>query len=163
MADEIGTYYFRAENETDTGKLAAKLAECLEPGAVVALDGDLGAGKTRFSQALAREVGVAELVSSPTFTLIKEYRGADWPFYHMDMYRLELEEAGELGLEEYFYGEGVTVVEWASRIGELLPARRLDIFIEHLGGSERLFRIKPWGTPYMEWCGQLLQTGEVTV
>ncbi len=163
MAGEVGMYYFRAENESDTGKLAAMLAERVEPGAMIALDGDLGAGKTRFSQALAREIGVAEVVSSPTFTLIKEYRGAQWPFYHMDMYRLRLEEAGELGLEEYFYGEGVTVVEWASRIGELLPARRLDMYIEHLGGSERLFRIEPLGSPYTEWCRELLLTGEVGV
>lgn len=163
MGDEVGTYYFRAENESDTGKLASRLAEWVEPGAVIALDGDLGAGKTRFSQALAKEIGVVEVVSSPTFTLIKEYRGAQWPFYHMDMYRLRLEEAEELGLEEYFYGEGVTVIEWASRIDELLPARRLGMYIEHLGGSVRLFRIEPLGLPYTQWCRDLLQTGEVTV
>ena len=162
MSEEAMICYFRSQNEEDTARLASMLAQWLESGTVIALDGDLGAGKTRFSQALAQWIGVAEVVSSPTFTLIKEYQGAIWPFYHMDMYRLRLEEAEELGLDEYLYGDGITVIEWASRIGELLPAHRLDIYIEHSGGSERLFRIEPHGPVYLEWCRNLLQMGEVT-
>ncbi|MBJ8193242.1 tRNA (adenosine(37)-N6)-threonylcarbamoyltransferase complex ATPase subunit type 1 TsaE, partial [Bacillus cereus] len=89
----------------------ARLADWIQPGTVIALDGDLGAGKTRFSQALARAIGVPDVVNSPTFTIIKEYEGTTLPFYHMDVYRLSIEEADELGLDDYFFGQGLTVVE----------------------------------------------------
>jgi tRNA threonylcarbamoyladenosine biosynthesis protein TsaE len=152
-------FTFRSASEADTEQLAKRLANWIEPGAVIALDGDLGAGKTRFSQALARAIGVKDVVNSPTFTIIKEYEGAQLPFYHMDVYRISMEEADELGLDEYFYGEGLTVVEWSSLITELLPPAHLHIYIEYAGETERLFHCKAQGMPYASWCEKLNENG----
>lgn len=154
-------YRFTADNESDTDRLAAALAESLRPGAVLALDGDLGAGKTRFSQALARSLGVTATVNSPTFTIIKEYEGGRLPFYHMDVYRIRLEEAEELGLEEYFEGRGVSVVEWASRIEPLLPPERLDVYIGDRGDTRREFELRPHGENYAAWCGAMKESGQL--
>src|SRR5690606_20910218 len=104
---------WRAGGAEDTARLAALLASWAGPGTVIALDGDLGAGKTFFSQSFAKAIGVPGVVNSPTFTIIKEYEGETMPFYHMDVYRLSQAEADELGLDDYFFGSGVTLVEWA--------------------------------------------------
>ena len=90
------TFKFHSLQEEDTDKLGTLLSTYLQPGTVLTLDGDLGAGKTRFSQGFARAMGISEHVNSPTFTIIKEYEGAHLPFYHMDMYRISQEEAGLL-------------------------------------------------------------------
>ncbi|WP_433945660.1 tRNA (adenosine(37)-N6)-threonylcarbamoyltransferase complex ATPase subunit type 1 TsaE [Paenibacillus sp. SN-8-1] len=140
----------KANDLADTEKLAAFLAAQAEPGTVIALDGDLGAGKTAFSQLFAKHLKVEQQVNSPTFTLIKEYEGR-LPFYHMDVYRLSLEEADELGLEEYFEGQGATLVEWASLIEELLPSAYLHIYIEVMGMNERQIYLKGQGSPYEQW------------
>ena len=148
-----------AENEQDTVRLAELIAEWAGPGTVLALDGDLGAGKTRFSQAFAKAIGVSEVVNSPTFTIIKEYEGRSLPFYHMDVYRLSQAEADELGLDDYFFGSGVAIVEWASLIEELLPQERLQLYIEHLGGEKRRISITGTGEPYTGWCAELKALG----
>src|SRR5690242_19583817 len=116
----------------ETEQLAAWLAARAEPGTVIGLDGDLGAGKTAFSQQFARHLGVNGVVNSPTFTIIKEYEGR-LPLYHMDVYRLSVDEADELGLDEYFYGDGVCLVEWSSLITELMPEQYLHIQLETTG------------------------------
>lgn len=152
-------YRFAARNEADTERLAKELARRLTAGSTIALDGDLGAGKTRFSQALASSLGVTELVNSPTFTIIKEYEGRAMPFYHMDVYRISQEEAEELGLEEYFYGKGVTVIEWASLIAEVLPEERLELYIGVAGATERTFAVRPRGEPYVSWCRSMAEDG----
>lgn len=145
-------YVYKSNSEQDTAGLAERLAHKAEPGSVIVLNGDLGAGKTRFAQAYARAMGVAETVNSPTFVLIKEYDGQKLPFYHMDVYRLSMEEADELGLEEYFDGDGVTLVEWGELIEELLPAERLEIRIERQGEEARLICCTPMGERYLAWC-----------
>ena len=145
--------------EQDTVRLAELLADWATPGTVLALDGDLGAGKTRFSQAFARGIGVRGIVNSPTFTIIKEYNGEHLPLYHMDVYRLSEQEADELGLDDYFYGDGVTIVEWASLIEALLPPERLQLYIEHLGGEARRISISGIGERYAAWCQQLQLMG----
>ncbi|MED4602889.1 tRNA (adenosine(37)-N6)-threonylcarbamoyltransferase complex ATPase subunit type 1 TsaE [Paenibacillus validus] len=155
----MSSYVFIAHGLEDTVKLAARLASLFVPGTVIALDGELGAGKTAFSQAVAKAIGVEEVVNSPTFTIIKEYEGTKLPFYHMDVYRLSLEEADELGLDDYFYGEGITLIEWASLIEELLPPERLSIQLEHGENQSRRFRIVPKGEPYRQWCIQLKENG----
>jgi len=157
----MDTYEFIAEDLSHTAELASRLASLFQPGTLVALDGDLGAGKTAFSQAVARALGVGGVVNSPTFTIIKEYEGTELPFYHMDVYRLSMEEADDLGLDEYFYGGGVTVVEWASLIEDLLPPERLSIYIEHMGEHARRFRLMPAGEPYVHWCSLLKENGLV--
>ncbi|MFC5472205.1 tRNA (adenosine(37)-N6)-threonylcarbamoyltransferase complex ATPase subunit type 1 TsaE [Cohnella suwonensis] len=148
-------YVCEAASVQDTVAFAEALAAQAGPGAVLALDGDLGAGKTRFAQAFAAALGVTDVVNSPTYTIIKEYEGGKLPFYHMDVYRLSLEEADELGLDEYFHGSGVTLVEWASIIAPLLPEERLRVRIETTGPDSRRFVCEPVGAAYERWCEKL--------
>jgi len=150
---------WRAEDENGTARLAERLAGWAAPGTVMALEGDLGAGKTFFSQSFARALGVREVVNSPTFTIIKEYEDGRLPLYHMDVYRLSQDEADELGLDDYFYGQGVVLVEWASLIPDLLPPAHLAIAIEHAGGSARTIRLPGAGRPYADWCRRLAEEG----
>ncbi len=113
-----------------TREIAAQIAKTARPGSVFALQGDLGVGKTVFSQGFARALGVTEPVSSPTFTIVQEYEGSKMPFYHFDVYRIEEpEEMEEVGLDDYLYGDGVCMIEWAERIEELLPADTVRIRI----------------------------------
>ncbi|MDO3408583.1 tRNA (adenosine(37)-N6)-threonylcarbamoyltransferase complex ATPase subunit type 1 TsaE [Saccharibacillus sp. CPCC 101409] len=142
-----------SRSESDTERLARHFAGLAQPGTVIALDGDLGAGKTKFSQGFAAALGVPGVVNSPTFTLIKEYEGRI-PFYHMDVYRITQGEADELGLDEYFEGEGVCIVEWASIIADLLPGSRLGLYIESLDADSRKFRCEGIGEPYAGWIEQ---------
>ncbi|WP_026263329.1 tRNA (adenosine(37)-N6)-threonylcarbamoyltransferase complex ATPase subunit type 1 TsaE [Paenibacillus sanguinis] len=158
MDNTLADWVYEAESLEATERLAACLAAWSQPGTVLALDGDLGAGKTAFSQLFARHLGVLETVNSPTFTLIKEYEGR-LPFYHMDVYRLSLDEADELGLDEYFYGPGVTVVEWASLIEELLPPEVLHIYVETVSETGRRMHIKGQGEPYASWLSSLKRNG----
>ncbi|MCR8643581.1 tRNA (adenosine(37)-N6)-threonylcarbamoyltransferase complex ATPase subunit type 1 TsaE [Paenibacillus sp. N1-5-1-14] len=158
----MSVFTFIAQNEQDTERLAQQLAKLTVPGTVMTLDGDLGAGKTRFSQGFARAIGVQGVVNSPTFTIIKEYMGSKLPFYHMDVYRISIEEADELGLDEYFYGDGVTLVEWSSLIEDILPPQRLEMKIERIGESDRKFTIIPHGKPYTQWCSDAQENGWLT-
>lgn len=120
----------------ETAALGEVLGRLAEAGDFLALYGDLGAGKTRLTQGILRGLGVPSGGRSPTFTLINEYQGGRLPIYHMDAYRLSRpEELLDIGAEEYFYGEGLTVLEWADRVAEILPADRLDIRITAPGGS----------------------------
>jgi tRNA threonylcarbamoyladenosine biosynthesis protein TsaE len=169
------SYTYISNSPEDTNRLAALLAQWLVPGCVVALEGDLGAGKTTFSQAFARGLGVREIVSSPTFTIIKEYEGERCPFYHMDVYRLTVEEADELGLDDYFFGDGITLVEWASRIEEIMPQERLQMTMtradsvnigledgasaEEWEADKRIIEITAFGSFYEEGCRALAQQG----
>lgn len=124
--------------------IAERLGQLVQAGDVITLEGDLGAGKTSFTKGLAKGLGVERVVNSPTFTIIKEYKGRI-PLYHMDVYRME-DESEELGLDEYFYGEGVTVIEWASMILSQLPHDRLDISLYHLNETSRKITIQSTGT-----------------
>ena len=136
MREEI----FTVKNPEETENLAERFAKNAEPGTVIAMNGDLGAGKTTFTKALAKGLGIEETVTSPTFNIVKEYRGGRLPLYHFDVYRIEdPEEMYELGYEEYFYGEGVCAVEWAEKIEELIPADAVRIQI--LYGKEEGERI----------------------
>lgn len=126
----------------ETKQIAREFAETLEEGAVVCLKGDLGAGKTHFVKGMAVALGIEEKeVHSPTFTLIHEYAGK-LPLYHFDCYRLSsAREAMEIGAEEYFYGVGVSVIEWPERIKEIIPEHSIWITIESRSDSERKFVI----------------------
>lgn len=127
----------------ETMRLAERLGRFVQAGDVITLEGDLGAGKTSFTKGLAKGLGVKRVVNSPTFTIIKEYQGRI-PLYHMDVYRLE-DDAEELGLEEYFYGDGVSVIEWASMISSQLPEDRLQLTIRRLDDTSRKVTIQPTG------------------
>ena len=128
--------------------LGKRMAQLVRPGDFLALDGDLGAGKTLFTQGMAQGLEIAEDITSPTFTIIHEYQSGKLPLYHMDVYRLKQpEELYDLGYEEYFYGEGVTVVEWAQLIAPLLPEEYLGIEIAVVPEGREL-RFFPPGIRY---------------
>lgn len=131
-------------NSRDTSNLGRNLSKLLGPGDVIILSGDLGAGKTTLVQGLAEGLGVEGPVTSPTFTLIQEFEGK-YPLYHIDVYRLEDPVAAwELGLDEYFYGAGITVVEWGERLEEFLPEDFLKLELKYEQGG-RLAVITAYG------------------
>ena len=131
-------------NEKDTEKLGEKIGQQVKPGTVIALIGDLGTGKTTLTKSIARGLGVTETVTSPTFNIIREYKSGRLPLYHFDVYRIgDPDEMFELGYEEYFYGDGVCVVEWADIIEELLPEDAVVISIDRgASDEEREYRIE---------------------
>ncbi|MDP1676896.1 MAG: tRNA (adenosine(37)-N6)-threonylcarbamoyltransferase complex ATPase subunit type 1 TsaE [Bacteroidota bacterium] len=115
-------------NENETIEAGKVFAQQLIPGSVVALFGDLGSGKTRFAKGISNGLGLTENVTSPTFTIVNEHIGGRIPLYHFDFYRLRtLSELDEIGFEEYIYGTGVCVLEWADMIQEKLPLKRFDV------------------------------------
>ncbi|WP_050613786.1 tRNA (adenosine(37)-N6)-threonylcarbamoyltransferase complex ATPase subunit type 1 TsaE [Bacillus testis] len=145
---EIITY-----SPEETSALAYKIGELAQPGMVITLEGDLGAGKTLFTKGLAKGLGVTRNVNSPTFTIIKEYKGR-LPLYHMDVYRVE-DGDEDLGFDDYFEGEGVTVVEWAHLIADQLPSELLGIEILYLDEHKRKLTLKPQGDMYVELCKEI--------
>ena len=128
----------RSAHETEA--FAAKLAARLFPGAVLALHGGLGAGKTAFVRGLAAGLGITGRVSSPTFTLLHEH-GGRLNLYHFDLYRVDEDALYDFGAEDYFYGQGVCAIEWPEKAGALLPADRLDITLTPQGEDERLIEV----------------------
>lgn len=115
----------------DTYQLGVSLGKNAKSGEIYCLNGDLGVGKTVFTQGFAKGFGVKEHVNSPTFTIVQEYEGSHLPFYHFDVYRIvDVEEMEEIGYEDYFYGKGVCLIEWAELIGEILPEKRTIITIK---------------------------------
>jgi len=126
----------------ETKKLGEKIAQGFYPGLVVALFGTLGSGKTCLTQGICFGLGVKDFVVSPSFVLINEYQGK-YKVYHIDLFRLEkLSEIINLGYEEYFYGDGVCIVEWAEKASALLPEKRIDIHLKILSENEREINIK---------------------
>lgn len=122
---------YETNSPEETFALAKKLGETAAPGTVYTLTGDLGVGKTVFAQGLAEGLGITEPINSPTFTIVQVYDQGRLPFYHFDVYRIgDIEEMDEIGYEDYFYGDGVCLVEWAELIGELLPEKRVELLIE---------------------------------
>lgn len=127
---------------SDTYELAKTLASRLEGGEILLLGGGLGAGKTTFTKGLAKALGVKREVVSPTFTLVREYSGEKLKLYHFDLYRVESEdELQELGLDEYFASDAVTVIEW-NKPGVALPGKTVKIDICDKGGEERLITVE---------------------
>jgi tRNA threonylcarbamoyladenosine biosynthesis protein TsaE len=126
---------FKAGSVEETAELGRRLGEILQKGDTVCLTGDLGTGKTAFTGGIARALGISGYITSPTFTIVNEYEG-DLPLYHFDVYRIgDPGEMFETGFDDYISGEGVTVIEWAELIGELLPPDRVEVFIEKDDGD----------------------------
>lgn len=121
------TKTIRVDSADQTMAIGQKLAQYLAPKDLILLDGDLGAGKTTFTKGLAKGLGITRPIKSPTFTIIREYQDGRIPLYHMDVYRLEEGGADDLGLEEYFNGDGVNVVEWSKFVADELPDQYLRI------------------------------------
>lgn len=115
----------------ETFALGEKIGKAARAGEVYTLIGDLGVGKTVFTQGMAKGLGIAEPVSSPTFTIVQVYDEGRLPFYHFDVYRIgDISEMDEIGFEDYVYGDGVSLIEWANLIEEILPDKRTEIYIE---------------------------------
>lgn len=113
---------FESNSAEDTFAFGQKLGREAVPGEIICLDGDLGVGKTVFTQGFAAGLGIDDYVNSPTFNIVKEYEGGRLPLYHFDVYRIEdPSEMEEIGYEDYFYGQGVSIIEWPGQIEELLP------------------------------------------
>lgn len=132
-----------SHSEDETTEVGKKIAEQLNKGNIVCLNGDLGAGKTLLSKAIAAALGVKEPVTSPTFTIVHEYQGR-LPLYHFDVYRIhDIDEMYEIGIEEYLYGEGVCLIEWADKIKEIIPEEALWIDISRgEKDNDRIIEIK---------------------
>lgn len=122
----------------ETQQLGYELGQTVKPGTVIVLTGDLGVGKTTFTQGIGRGLGIKQLVKSPTYTLIREYDDGRLPLYHMDVYRLD-GYADDLGLDEYFESDGVCIVEWGTMIQDELPPHYLEIIIKRLDETTREF------------------------
>ena len=115
----------------ETFELGKKIGEAAKPGQVYTLNGDIGVGKTVFTQGVAAGLGITEPVSSPTFTIVQVYEEGRLPFYHFDVYRIgDIEEMEEIGYDDYFFGEGICLIEWAELIRDILPEKRIEITIE---------------------------------
>ena len=136
----MATYISDSPSETET--VGRKFAFDLPAGSVLALTGELGSGKTRFVKGLVAEIGAKMEVTSPTFTLVHEYTGGRVPVYHFDFFRLENRHAAErLGLEEYFFGDGICAVEWADKFPELIPSGARWISFQAKSETERVITI----------------------
>lgn len=122
---------FESFSAEETRTLGEKLGKNAKPGDVYTLVGDLGVGKTVLTQGIASGLEIDEPINSPTFTIVQVYEEGRMPFYHFDVYRIgDIEEMDEIGYEDYFYGEGLTMIEWANLIEEILPEKRKEITIE---------------------------------
>ena len=143
------------KNLEETQALAHKLAGMVEPRDTITLEGDLGAGKTTFTQAFAKGLGITRTVNSPTFTIMKQYSGRI-PLNHLDVYRLE-DSDEDLGWDEIFYGDAVSVVEWAHLIERDLPNERLAIEIRRVDENARVITLIPYGKRYELLCEELLK------
>ena len=122
---------WQSNSEKETFAVAEEIARQASPGDIYLLEGDLGVGKTVFAKGFARGLGITEPVTSPTFTIVQEYHEGRLPLYHFDVYRIgDVEEMDEIGYEDYIYGEGVSLIEWANLIEEILPEHYTEIKIE---------------------------------
>lgn len=143
-------YKKTTRSEQETIELAQNFESEKFPNMIICLDGELGSGKTVFTKGIANALGIKESITSPTFTIIKEYDG-ELPLYHMDLYRLNGSIDG-LGIEEYFTKGGVVVIEWAEMIKEILPEERLDIKLIVIDENKRLIILTPHGKKYEDLC-----------
>lgn len=148
-------YRITTKNEFETIEIAQNFESEKFPNMIICLDGELGSGKTVFTKGIANALGIDETITSPTFTIIKEYPNGELPLYHMDVYRLDGNTDG-VDIEDYFTKGGVVVIEWAETIKNILPEERLDIKFKVLDENRRLLIFEPHGEKYEELCEAVL-------
>lgn len=148
-------YKITTKSERETIELAENFEAEKFPNMVICLNGDLGSGKTVFTKGFAAALGIDEVITSPTFNIIKEYTNCEMPLYHMDVYRLEGNIEGT-GIVDYFEKDGVTIIEWADMIKDYLPEERLEITIKVAGENTRVLKIVPFGKEYEDLCEDVL-------
>ena len=147
-------YKVTMKDEYGTIELAQNLESEKFPNMIICLNGELGSGKTLFTKGFAKALGIKDNITSPTFSIIKEYSG-ELPLYHMDVYRLDGNTSG-VNIEEYYTKGGVVIIEWADTIKDILPKERLDIKIKVLDENKRVLIITPYGKQYEELCEAVL-------
>ena len=148
-------YKLTTHSEAETMEIAQNLESEKFSGMVICLNGELGSGKTIFVKGFAQALGITETITSPTFNIVKEYLDGEAPLYHMDVYRLQ-DGADNIGLSDYFDGNGVSIIEWSDLIEEHLPEERLDIFFKVLDENTRILKFIPHGKSYEDLCNDVL-------
>ena len=148
-------YKFTSHSVEETLELAQNFESEKFPNMVICLNGELGSGKTLFVKGIAQALGIDESITSPTFTIVKEYLNGEMPLYHFDVYRLDGNTDG-VGIEEYFNKNGIVVIEWSNTIKSILPEERLEIKIRVIDENRRSITITPYGRQYEELCEAVL-------
>ena len=148
-------YKVTTRNERETIRLAENFESEKFPNMVICLNGDLGSGKTVFVKGFANALGIDEVITSPTFNIVKEYYTGELPLFHMDVYRLD-ESNVEISFDEYFVKKGVTIIEWADMITDVLPEERLEIDFKIIDDDTRVLIVKPYGKKYEDLCEAVL-------
>ncbi len=148
-------YKYTSRNELDTMELAQNIESEKFANMVICLDGELGSGKTIFVKGFASALGIKENITSPTFNLIKEYESGEMPLYHMDMYRLD-DDASNIGVDDYFMKNGISIIEWSDLIQDILPEERLEIKFKIIDENTRVLVLIPHGQKYEELCNSVL-------
>ncbi len=148
-------YKIISNDEYETIEIAQNFESEKFENMIICLDGELGSGKTVFTKGIAHALGIEENITSPTFTIIKEYDSGEMPLYHMDVYRLDGNTEG-VGIEEYYNKGGIVIIEWAKTIKDILPEERLEIKIKVIDENRRMLIITPHGQKYEELCGAVL-------
>ncbi len=148
-------YKITSKSEKETVELAENIEAEKFSGMVICLNGDLGSGKTLFTKGFAAALEIDETITSPSYTIIKEYYSGEMPLYHMDVYRLE-EDITSTGLTDYFGRDGIVIIEWADMIKDYLPEERLEIKFTAVSETKRVIKITPYGSKYEELCEAVL-------
>ena len=148
-------YKYTSKDEFDTLELAQNIESEKFPNMVICLNGELGSGKTVFVKGFASSLGLSENITSPTFNIVKEYPNGELPLYHIDAYRLE-DKKDNIGISDYFNKDGVTIIEWAELIEDVLPEERLDIEFRLVDENTRILILKPYGKLYEDICESVL-------
>lgn len=148
-------YKIISNNEYETIEIAQNFESEKFKNMIICLDGELGSGKTVFTKGIAQALGIEENITSPTFTIIKEYITGEMPLYHMDVYRLDGNIDG-VGIEEYYNKDGIVIIEWAKTIKDILPEERLEIKFKVIDENRRMLIITPYGKKYEELCEAVL-------
>lgn len=147
-------YKYTSKSVDDTLELAENIESEKFSGMVICLNGDLGSGKTMFVKGFASALGIEDNITSPTFTIVKEYLSGEMPLYHLDVYRID--DNSEFGVEDYFNKDGISIIEWSELIEDRLPEKRLDINIKIVDENTRVLVFKPYGVEYEELCNAVL-------
>ena len=137
-------YKVTTHSELETIEIAQNFESEKFPNMIICLDGELGSGKTVFTKGIANALGINETITSPTFTIIKEYQTGEMPLYHMDVYRLDGDTSG-IDIEEYYNKGGIVIIEWSKTIKDILPDERIEIKFKILGEDKRMLIITPYG------------------
>ncbi len=148
-------YKFTSRSVEDTMELAENIESEKFPGMVICLNGELGSGKTVFVKGFAKSLGITETITSPTFSLIKEYNSGEMPLYHMDVYRIE-EADGTIGFDDYFNKSAISIIEWAEMIEDELPSERLELIFRVIDENTRVIIFKPFGSKYEDLVSSVL-------